>query len=364
MSTALHHRARHPEHRIRIIERDILADGGSTRNAGFACFGGPGEWRDDLEAIGKERWLALVEQRAIGLRALVDLIGQDKLGLEWTGAWELFDRTDDGRTRAASVMQELRVMAEAVHPIMVRHLGPVHPGGIGMPVLVPDPDRAAHFGGHAAIRLPWEGMLHTGRMIEAFHRKLAEADIQCLNGCTVLGFEEAGPAGSGWNITTDRGEMSSRQVAICTNAWAARLEPELDVRPVPNRVMVVQPKTPPPKGAYHVEDGYLYFRTLPGGKVLFGGGRHFGIGWPEEPGQPSSAEAEWDRRLMASARRWLGPIDAVTHQWTGWLGVGRDRQPLIGSSAPGLHYAVRMGGMGVAMGCGLGRELAARISAQ
>lgn len=364
MSTALHHRAHHPEHRIRIIERDVLADGGSTRNAGFACFGGPGEWLDDLEAMGEERWLALVEQRAAGLRALVDLIGPVNLGLEWTGAWELFDRSDRGRARAASIFMDLQTMAEAVHPIMARHLGDIHPGGVGMPVLVSDPERAAHFGAHSAIRLPWEGMLHTGRMIESFHRKLAQAGIQCLHGCTVLGFDEAEPEGRGWKIRTDRGVLHSHQLAVCTNAFAARLQPELDVGPVPNRVMVVQPETPPPPGAYHLEDGYLYFRTLPGGKVLFGGGRHFGIGWPEEPGQPSSAQAEWDRRLLDSARRWLGPIDAVTHRWTGWLGVGSDRQPLIGSNARGLHHAVRMGGMGVAMGCGLGRELAARISAR
>ena len=56
-------------------------------------------------------------------------------------------------------------------------------------------------------------------------------------------------------------------------------------------------------------------------------------------------------------RRWVN-VEAVTHRWTGWLGVGPDRRPLIGESRPGLHHAVRMGGMGVAIGTRVGRELA------
>ena len=72
--------------------------------------------------------------------------------------------------------------------------------------------------------------------------------------------------------------------------------------------------------------------------------------------------AEWDRQLLESARRWVGDVSEVTHRWTGWLGVGQDREPLIGSSAPGLHHAVRMGGMGIAVGSGIGKELARRMA--
>jgi len=64
------------------------------------------------------------------------------------------------------------------------------------------------------------------------------------------------------------------------------------------------------------------------------------------------------------AESWIGPIHNISHRWTGWLGVGKDRRPLIGQTQPGLHYAVRMGGMGVAIGCGVGKELAKKLTAE
>ena len=244
---------------------------------------------------------------------------------------------------------------------MASILGHLVPHPMDAPALVHAPERAAHFGAHAAIHLPWEGMLHTGRMVAAFHKALHAADIQCLNGCTVSATVPPEVAGDNWSIQTARGPLLSRSIALCTNGFAQEILPMAAVVPAPNRVLVVSPQQMPPAGAYHIENGYLYFRTLPGGQVLFGGGRHFGIELPPFPDSDSAAESRWDTLLEEAATRWLGPLDAVSHRWTGWLGVGADREPLLGSTAPGFHHAVRMGGMGVAMGCGLGLQLAGNI---
>ena len=112
-----------------------------------------------------------------------------------------------------------------------------------------------------------------------------------------------------------------------------------------------------PTGTYHLDRGYLYMRTLDSCHVLFGGGRHWGISLPLPPERDVESEAHWDAALEQAANRWV-EVEAVTHRWTGWLGVGRDRRPLIGESQPGLYHAVRMGGMGVAIGTGVGRQLA------
>jgi len=361
MSTALHYKAQHPAQQVRILERDMLGEGGTTRNAGFACFGGPGEWLDDLKAIGASRWLDLIRMRAEGLRALVELLGEEALGLEWSGGWELFDRSEAGVARACEVEQALPELNAAVQPLMASILGHLVPHPMDTPALVHAPERAAHFEAHAAIHLPWEGMLHTGRMVAAFHKALHAADIQCLNGCTVSATVPPEVAGDNWSIQTARGPLLSRSIALCTNGLAQEILPMAAVVPAPNRVLVVSPQQMPPAGAYHIENGYLYFRTLPGGQVLFGGGRHFGIELPPFPDSDSAAESRWDTLLEEAATRWLGPLDAVSHRWTGWLGVGADREPLLGSTAPGFHHAVRMGGMGVAMGCGLGLQLAGNI---
>jgi glycine/D-amino acid oxidase-like deaminating enzyme len=302
--------------------------------------------------------------RAEGLRALIELLGTEALGLEWSGGWELFDRSEAGMARAEKVREALPLLNDAVQPLMASVLGHLAPHPTSTPALVYSPERAAHFGAHAAVHLPWEGMLHTGRMVSAFHKALQAADVQCLNGCAASAVALEGRPSGRWSIGTPRGLLLSKSVAICTNGFAKGLLPEANVNPAPNRVLVVRPRTAPPKGAYHIEDGYLYFRTLPDGQVLFGGGRHFGVDLPPFPKRDQQAEARWDALLESAAERWLGAIESVSHRWTGWLGVGADREPLLGTTAPGLHHAVRMGGMGVAMGCGIGLQLAQTIATE
>ena len=362
MSAALHFKAAHPQARVRLVERDVLGEGGTTRNAGFACFGGAGEWLDDLEALGAQRWLALIRMRAEGLRTLIELLGASALGLEWSGAWELFPAPGPGGNKESRVLDAIPELNRLAQPVLSSILNEVHPAAADTPALALAPERAHDFGAHSAVHLCWEGMLHTGKMVSAFHKALRAADIQCLHGCTVQALNPR-EGSKGWALDTLRGELFSEKVAICTNGFARAILPDLAVKPAPNRVLVATPQTMPPAGAYHIEDGYLYFRTLPGGQVLFGGGRHYGIDLPHYPACDAKATAQWDQRLTADAERWLGPIDAITHRWTGWLGVGSDREPIIGSTAPGLHHAVRMGGMGVAIGCGVGKALAEAIGA-
>ena len=360
MSTALHVRRARPDWTLRIVERSPLSAGGTTRNAGFACFGGAGEWLDDLESLGPEGLKALVRQRAEGLRALIELLGAEAIGLQWTGGHELFGEEDvDQRAahRARAALQELNLI---VQPVLSSTLGTLRPDlSPSTPALIEDADRASALGAAVAISLPWEGMIHTGRMVEAFHRRLDEAGIQRLHGLTLQSLSERK---EGWSLETNHGLLNSTRVALCTNGLAKDMLPELDVAPVPNRVLVCRPATPSLKeGTYHLDRGYLYMRTLPDGLVLFGGGRHWGHALPLPPMQDLEAEQAWDQQLEAEARRWLGPIEAVTHRWTGWLGVGSARSPLLAQPRPGLHHAVRLGGMGVAIGCGLGAQLADKL---
>lgn len=366
MSTALHYKKLRPFDKVRIMERDPIGEGGTTRNAGFACFGGPGEWLDDLDQLGQEGWLRLVEMRIHGLSTLLDLHRPEDLELQWTGGWELFNDDERGQLRCKEVLERIDVLNSAVQPLLESGLGGVNPNRTGQPALEVDPSRAEAFGAHMAIHLPWEGMLHTGKLVSAFHAALEDIGVQRLHGCNIEGLTRSEGTGHGWSISTPRGVFESGKVAVCTNGFAQQLLPGLEVHTAPNRVLVIRPdQGMPPTGCYHVEDGYLYFRTLADDHVLFGGGRQFGIEWPAADALPHEFDAvmaEWDRQLLESARRWMGDASEVTHRWTGWLGVGKDREPLIGSSAPGLHHAVRMGGMGIAVGSGIGKELARRMA--
>ncbi|MGB0171346.1 MAG: NAD(P)/FAD-dependent oxidoreductase [Flavobacteriales bacterium] len=361
MSTALHLKRARPDLSVRLLERSPLSSGGTTRNAGFACFGSAGEWLDDLDAIGPHALEALIRMRAEGLAELIGLLGAEAIGLQWTGGWELLSQSEEDARLHDKLTIELKTLQDLSGRSLNSALGGIHPlagtgkGGERAAWLHWDEDQAKALGAAHAIHLPWEGMIHTGQMVSAFHRALDDAGVQRLHGVEV---KALAPSPTGWMLDTSAGGLESRQAGLCTNGLAAHLVSGLEVRPVPNRVLVLRVAPGAlPVGTYHIDRGYLYMRTLDEHHVLFGGGRHWGYELPLPPERNVEMEAQWDAALEQAARRWVN-VEAVTHRWTGWLGVGPDRRPLIGESQPGLHHAVRMGGMGVAIGTRVGRELA------
>ena len=94
LTTAIFLRDKHPKAKIVVFERGILPNGASTKNAGFACFGSVSEILDDLSAHSEQEVIQLIRKRYNGLQELRRLLGEDELGLEWNGGYELFTHDD------------------------------------------------------------------------------------------------------------------------------------------------------------------------------------------------------------------------------------------------------------------------------
>ena len=124
MSAALHFKKLRPHAHVRIIERAPISAGGTTRNAGFACFGSAGEWLDDLQVLGMEKLQELVESRAEGLSDMLQLLGEEAIGMSWSGGWELFSERDTDVQLAQKVIRALPEINETVAPILAKVLGP------------------------------------------------------------------------------------------------------------------------------------------------------------------------------------------------------------------------------------------------
>jgi glycine/D-amino acid oxidase-like deaminating enzyme len=86
---------------------------------------------------------------------------------------------------------------------------------------------------------------------------------------------------------------------------------------------------------------------LPEGRLLIGGGRH----WQLDAVGTSA-------RLRTLLTDLWPDAGNIAYEWTGVLGVGAVREPIVEAVGPGVVAAVRLGGMGVAIGAGLGREAA------
>ncbi len=48
----------------------------------------------------------------------------------------------------------------------------------------------------------------------------------------------------------------------------------------------------------------------------------------------------------------------ITHQWSGIMGIGESKTPILKRLGPHIVIAVRLGGMGVALGSQLGEDAA------
>ena len=145
------------------------------------------------------------------------------------------------------------------------------------------------------------------------------------------------------------GTLTSPRVLICNNGWASDLL-DVEVSTTPNVVVVSEPMANLAlTSTVHHDRGYVYAREIDG-RVLIGGGRHWDC----------FSEDERIQRLTAWAEAHISGVDAfrVAHCWVGQLGVGPHRQPVVKEVEPGLFAGVRLGGMGVAIGTLVGRELA------
>ena len=160
-------------------------------------------------------------------------------------------------------------------PVLENALQGLHGPHAGQPALRLDADWPMPLVPPVRFTRPWEGMLHTGQSVPAFHRALDHAGIhhsRCrsprLDTFTRRPRMDLGDQPRSFHTTA---------LALCTNGFAAKLLPGLDVNAVPNRVLVLKSDADVlPQGTYHLERGYLYMRTLRPGEILFGGGRHWG----------------------------------------------------------------------------------------
>jgi len=109
-----------------------------------------------------------------------------------------------------------------------------------------------------------------------------------------------------------------------------------------------------------MDKGYYYFRNI-NDRILFGGGRQldlkrettseFGLNAPIQ---------ETLSKLLKSVILPQTPFE-IDDRWSGIMGVGNQKIPLIKIFSDQLYCGVRLGGMGVAMGNLVGKKLAETI---
>ena len=341
LSCALQLRKRFPEAKILILERGSLPQGASTKNAGFACFGSVSELLSDLERHSEDEVLKLVKMRVGGLKVLRETLGDRAIDFQKCGGYELFLNTN--LELCERCFSQIEYLNELLKPIFQK------------PVF----SRVQYVFQFKNIqeRLLFnaeEGAIDTGNMMQGLLQKALQQNILILNNRTVTGFETLS---NSVEVRANSISFKTNKLFIATNGFASHLG-ITQVQPARNQVLVTKPIPDLKiKGTFHLDEGYTYFRNIDN-RILLGGGRNLDLTGEQTDALGTSAiiQAHLEETL-AEVILPQTPVE-IDYRWSGILGVGAQKKPILKPLSEHVFCGVRLGGMGVAIGSQIGKELA------
>lgn len=341
LHTALRLRERFPESKILVLEKGILPQGASTKNAGFACFGSLSEIIDDLKSHSEEEVIQLIQKRWKGLQLLRKRLGDTTIDFKPYGGYELFLQKDENTYNEC--LQKLPFINEILKPLFKAD------------VFAKEMDRFGFKGiQEYLIFNPFEAQIDTGNMMQALLKQAVSNDILILNQQNVTSYHEKQ---NGVEVALGDFSFHTKKLLFATNGFAGQLTSG-QVKPARAQVLITEPiPNLDIKGTFHLDKGYYYFRNI-GDRVLLGGGRNldFERETTTEFGQTEIIQNQLEQLL----KEVILPNQefAIAYRWSGIMGLGSSKNPIVSQLSENVYCGVRLGGMGVAIGSLIGHELA------
>lgn len=339
LNAAISFKEKEPAAKVLVLERGMLPSGASTKNAGFACFGSASELLSDLQHSPQDHVWQTVEMRVEGLKLLRKRLGDRHIGFHRYGGFELFD----SQLKLEHCASNLDILNRQLRPLFGKDVYKMAGNYV----------KTFGFKGiNGMILNTEEGQIDTGRMMDGLIRLASQRGIYLLNG---LGANALEDTQTGVRIYTPAGEICCRHLVVATNGFASELLGLDDVKPARAQVLVTKPIPDLKlKGTFHYDEGFYYFRNI-GNRVLFGGGRN--LDFETETTTVKELNPMIQARLdeMLTGMILPGKPVEVEQRWAGIMGVGQEKKPIIRKTGPNTVCAVRMGGMGVAIGSLVGK---------
>ena len=344
LSTAIAVKKKYPQWKIIIVERGYLPSGASTKNAGFACFGSPSELFEDLKTIPENQVWETFNARYSGLKTLFELVDPLKIEYNACGSYDLLRTNDEDIDPdfIAYLNNESQKITKKDKTYLTEN----------------DPNRKFGFRGlKTAYFNSVEGSINTGKLIEQLHQKAIQAGISILFGMECQKYDATK---DGVLITLSIGEMKVDRLIICSNGFAAQLVDE-DVIPARAQVLITKPiPNLSLNSTFHMDKGYYYFRSI-NNRILLGGGRNLDINGE------TTTDLATTEHIQTALQNILDEIIMpnqdveIDYNWSGIMGVGKSKQPIVKKIADNVYVGIRMGGMGVAIGAAVGQQLSELI---
>ena len=341
LNCALQLRTLYPKAKILVLEKGVLPQGASTKNAGFACFGSISEVLSDLKTHTEDEVVKLVQQRRDGMLALRQLLGDKSIDFQVHGGHELFLAEDQELYQ--NCLENLKTVNTLLHPIF----------GDGTFEIT-----ANHFGFKGIeknyISHIFEGQLDTGKMMSSLLQLALAASITILNSVTVESYEENA---KGVEVKTDKFGFQTNKLLIATNGFSNKFLDE-KIKPARAQVLITKPiENLKIKGTFHLQEGYYYFRNIDN-RILLGGGRNLDFKTEETTQFGETKLVQQKLHQLLETLILPGTPFEIDYSWSGIMGVGSYKKPIIKQLSNNTACGVRLGGMGVAIGTSVGKQLA------
>jgi gamma-glutamylputrescine oxidase len=351
LQTAAAVKLQRPHWRISVVDGGALPAGASTRNAGFACFGSLSELLDDLQHSSEDEVLQLVERRWKGLLRLRKTLGDQAIRYQEFGGYELFRKEDQAVWEAC--LARIDDFNQALQDITAQQN-----------VYQKASERVAEFGFSGISHLilnRLEGQVHTGHLMKSLLDYTRQLGVQVFSGLEIQHLEERETevqlhTAQGW-------KLSARQVLLATNGFASRLVPGLAVEPARNQVLITEPLPGHRlRGCFHYDRGYYYFRDV-GDRILLGGGRNLDLQGEATDLFGHTDTIQHGLRTLLETVIAPGQQPVIASWWSGIMGMGPEKKPILHRHSERVLLAVRLGGMGVALSSLLAEEAGEKLIA-
>ena len=341
LNCAFNLKQKHPKANILILEKGTLPQGASTKNAGFACFGSLSEIIDDLNTHSEQEVVELVKKRVNGLQLLRNTLGDKTINYQQNGGYELFTKEDS--KLFDDCLSKKNSINSLLNPIFNDYVFSLKQNNFNFKNIKEN-----------CVFNQFEGQIDTGNMMTALLDLAQSKGIKILNNCTVESYEELN---NSVKIKTNQFEFSTSKLLVATNGFANQLLNE-NVKPARAQVLITKPiENLHIKGTFHLDKGYYYFRNIEN-RILFGGGRNLDFKTEEttELNQTVLIQNKLEELLKTTILPET-PFE-IDYRWSGIMGVGNQKKAIVKQLSNNVFCGVRLGGMGVAIGSLVGKELA------
>jgi glycine/D-amino acid oxidase-like deaminating enzyme len=203
--------------------------------------------------------------------------------------------------------------------------------------------------------------LHPAKYVFGLARVATNSGVQIVENTPVEAIRKDGKS---YQVVTSQGILKANNILLATNGYTNNLIPAarrgifsggsyiITTEPLSN---ALQQSVSPRRRMFYDSKHFLnYFRLTPDGRMLFGGRHNLSTDLPLDQ---SATEL---RKRMVAVFPQLSDT-AISHSWTGKLGLTFDLMPhagqLQGGAAAGIYYAYGYGGHGVGIASYLGHQM-------